>query len=126
MEFLIFSSIVFRGQGLASDFLVPTANLDPSQALLSGLKHGVYFARVEFADQMYFAVLHFGPRSVTDAKVSLEVHILDFSQDIYDKIITVEPLVFMRDVEAFSSLQELKKQIQYDLIQAKKYVKEFS
>ena len=51
---------------------------------------------------------------------------IDFSQDIYDKIITVEPLVFMRDVEAFSSLQELKKQIQYDLIQAKKYVKEFS
>ncbi len=126
MESLIFSSVVLRGQGLASKFLVPTANLDPSVLVDTGLGHGVYFVRVRLEDNMYFAVLHFGRRSATDKEVSLELHILDFSGDVYGEIVEVETLVFLRPIKEFSGLQELKKQIEYDLIQAQKYVKEFS
>ena len=126
MESLIFSSVVLKGQGLASKFLVPTANLDPNVLKDKGLKYGVYFVRVRLEDNMHFAVLHFGKRSATDKQVSLEVHILGFSKDIYGQSVEVETLVFLRPIQEFSSLQELKKQIEYDLIQAQKYVEKFN
>ena len=44
----------------------------------------------------------------------IEVHILDFNENLYDKNIKIEVLKKIRDEKKFESLEELKLQIQKD------------
>ena len=62
-------------------------------------------------------ITNFGIRpTVTQNGVhSLETHILDFDRDIYGKQIEVEFLKMIRPEKKFSSLDELKNQIQKDI-----------
>lgn len=124
MEYSSFSGFVLHGQKLATTHLVPTANLDPD--IVSDLNFGLYFSRVEWNGDVYFGLLHYGLRSAADKQVSLEIHILDFDKNIYGQELRLQPLELMRDVREFSSLQDLQKQIKYDLIDSKKYVKKYS
>lgn len=123
MGSLIYKSLVIRGQGLASEYLVPTANLDPNILNNSVLVHGVFLCSLEVADFSGFGLLHFGKRSATDQNVSLEMHILDFDRDIYGQILEFEIIKFIRPIKEFSGLQELKNQILYDLKITREYVK---
>ena len=52
---------------------------------------------------------------------SLEVHLLDFNNDIYGEIMHVSFIEKMRNEEKFANLDELKKQISLDLDQARKF-----
>ena len=45
----------------------------------------------------------------------LEVHILDFNEDLYDKEIEIEIINKIRDEQKFDSLEELKTQINEDI-----------
>ena len=60
-------------------------------------------------------MMHYGPRS-TDSQVSLEIHVIDveLSRDI--RWIFFQPVSFIRDVQHFESLHDLKKQLGLDLI----------
>jgi riboflavin kinase/FMN adenylyltransferase len=51
----------------------------------------------------------------------LEVHILDYSGNLYGKKITVEFLEKVRDEKKFSGLDELKEQIFKDISTARQY-----
>lgn len=43
-----------------------------------------------------------------------EAHFFDFDRDIYDEMISVEPLFLIRENQRFTSLDGLKIQIQKD------------
>ena len=51
----------------------------------------------------------------------LEIHLLDFSQSIYGKTLTVEFLKKVRDEKKFENINALKEQIFKDIFTAKKY-----
>ena len=44
-----------------------------------------------------------------------ETFIKDFSGDLYGKTLCIIPIEFLRDEKKFSSLEELKKQIEFDI-----------
>ena len=53
-------------------------------------------------------------------KILLEVHLFNFSGNLYNKYLTVEFLRFIRKEKKFNNLELLKKQIKADLLVAKK------
>lgn len=91
----------------------PTANIIPSDPdkLIPG--NGVYFVKVYINDNEYLGMMNIGYRpTVNDSgDIYLEIHILDFSRDIYGETITVEFIDFLRSEKKFDSLDELKAQL---------------
>lgn len=110
---------VTHGNGIGGKRLgVPTLNIDFAQnALIPRL--GVYTASVEVDSKVLPAVLNLGAcPTCGERKIHIEVHIFDFSEDLYGKFVKVNFLSFLRDEKRFSSEEELKKQIKADILAA--------
>lgn len=107
---------VIEGQRLGRALGFRTANLIYPDKLIE-VGRGVYKVVVGFEDKKYLGVANYGLRPTVEAcsKATLEVHILDFDQDIYGKKIKVEFIKKIRDEKKFNSLDELKAQIQKDV-----------
>jgi len=96
----------------------PTANvtLPPEKAL----PLGVFAVKVETPQGTYGGMANVGPRpSFPDAPPSLEVHLFDFSGDLYGKTVTVSFEGFLRGQKKFSGLDELKAQLTEDMARAR-------
>jgi riboflavin kinase/FMN adenylyltransferase len=98
----------------------PTANLEISDELYP--KTGVYAVDVEWNGQRFYGVTNvgFNPTFVTgqgkkDGQFSLEVHILNFKQEIYGEEIQVNFKRKIRDEIRFESSSHLINQIQKDI-----------
>lgn len=94
----------------------PTANIQPDDPmqLLPGI--GVYAVWVEVEGERHKGMLYIGSRPTLDngAQLSIEVHILHFSGDIYNDPIRVTFERFVRGDEKFDSLEALKAQLMRD------------
>ncbi len=102
---------VVKGDGRGSPIGVPTANLEGTENLC--LKEGVYAVLVE---ESLLGVANYGYRPTFGGRRKvLEVHILDFNENLRSKKIKVEFVKFLREEKKFNSLEELKKQIKQDI-----------
>lgn len=95
----------------------PTANLSVDHPDKLVPLEGVYAVTVYVNDGKYTGMLNIGHRPTLNngSNQSIEVHILDFSGDIYHKQIRMEFLRFIRQEIKFSSVDELIAQIQKDI-----------
>jgi riboflavin kinase/FMN adenylyltransferase len=67
----------------------------------------------------YKALANIGTNpTVGNDHLSLEVHLLDFHGDLYDKALTISFQSFLREEKKFASLSELKSQIAEDVHKA--------
>ncbi|MDO4281720.1 MAG: riboflavin biosynthesis protein RibF [Peptococcaceae bacterium] len=103
----------------------PTANIDYDTSLLLP-SLGVYAARawlVDAPEKKYQGVLNIGTRPTVDdsKKITIEMHMLDFSQDIYGQDLCIEVDHFLRHISKFKNLSELKLTISKDVENAKKF-----
>ena len=55
-----------------------------------------------------------------EKKILLEVHLFNFSGNLYNKYLTVEFKKFIRKEKKFKNINQLKKQINFDIKVAKK------
>jgi riboflavin kinase/FMN adenylyltransferase len=94
----------------------PTANLSPNDPAKIVPAHGVYAVRVHWNGNVYKGMMNIGTRPTLDNgyHTSLEVHILDFSQDIYNQTITVEFIQKIRDEQKFNGIEALIEQLKKD------------
>ena len=108
-------------KGRTIDF--PTANI-PIKRIKSPV-NGVYAVKIIIENGVeHFGVANIGNRPTVDGtRTQLEVHIFDFSQDIYSKHLTVLFCKKIRNEKKFDSFDALKKQIQQDAENAKVYFK---
>jgi riboflavin kinase/FMN adenylyltransferase len=114
------SQRVVTGSRLARTLGFPTANLKLKPHDLAF--KGVFVTHVFVDGQRFNAVTNVGTRPTLDGKnYFLEAHILDFSDDLYGKRITVEFLQKIRDEIRFSDIHALKKQIAEDVLTAKAF-----
>ncbi|MBK7169542.1 MAG: bifunctional riboflavin kinase/FAD synthetase [Gammaproteobacteria bacterium] len=107
---------VVYGRQLGASIGIPTANLELHRyrAALAG----VYIVEVRgIGDALLPAVANVGTRPTVDdgIKANLEVHILDFAQDIYGRTIDVIFRKRIREERKFGSLDELKRRIETDI-----------
>ena len=118
----ILSGTVVKGQKLGRTLGFPTANLLPCCEEKLIPKNGVYVVRVSFNNSFYSGLLNIGNRpTVSGATRTIEVHLFDFSQEIYDSKLSLEFLTFVREEQRFDSLEALKNQIISDKEQAMAY-----
>jgi riboflavin kinase/FMN adenylyltransferase len=105
---------VITGKGRGRILGFPTANLEiPSKKLIP--KEGVYAAWVGIENKRFMGALNIGKNpTFEDKKLSIEVHILDFSEDLYNKTIKVELIKYIRGEQKFPSVEKLVEQIKKD------------
>ena len=96
----------------------PTANIKLHDELCPKL--GVYAVTVETVKGNFWGVANIGySPTFGDQMFTIEVHILDFDQDIYNTRIRVNMVARLRDEKKFSSIQILSEQIKKDIEIAK-------
>jgi riboflavin kinase/FMN adenylyltransferase len=109
------SGVVLPGAQLGRKLGFPTANLGLNNELLP--PNGVYVVRVNASEQSLNGVANLGTRPTLgeNSKRVLEVHILDFSGDLYGQKIDVQFLEFLRPEIPFENVNALKIQISKDV-----------
>lgn len=114
-----FTGTVVQGNQLGREFGVSTANLD--LASKPYLPEGIYFVRVFWQGKMLEGVMHFGRRISVDDQFSIEIHLLDFTGDLYGEILQVEVCRRYRDILKFNTREKLFSKIQEDRVAARKF-----
>ena len=111
---------VVHGDARGRTMGFPTANLQTDADLKPN--HGVYAVRARTERGMWFnAVANLGTRPTFDGRGFLiEVHILDFSEDLYGAEMEVDFIHRLRGEQAFEGPEALASQIQLDILQARK------
>lgn len=107
---------VVHGEEIGRTIGFRTANLIyPDNLVEPG--RGVYKVKVEHENKTYEGIANFGNRPTIkdNDKNILEVHILNFDKEIYGDWLKVTFLKKIRDEKKFSSIDELKAQIQQDI-----------
>ena len=107
---------VIKGDQRGSQIGFPTANLNIDKNIQIP-KNGVYKVDVFLKEYLYKGIMNIGykPTVSEGNKQSLEVHIFDFNEKIYDADLTVHFKKFIRDEIKFSSIDELIQQISKDI-----------
>ncbi|QRN85496.1 riboflavin biosynthesis protein RibF [Clostridia bacterium] len=116
---------VMHGKALGRTVGMPTANLGykPYKQLPA---HGVYGTISDIDDRGVQGLTNIGKRpSVDDFNyVTIETFLLDFSGDLYGRMIGIEIHVFIRGVCKFSCIEEVKAQVNKDIESIKNYLDE--
>lgn len=116
---------VIPGKQIGRTINFPTANIEYDNSILLPAV-GVYAAQVWLTKNpslKYMGVLNIGTRPTVDnsTRISIEIHILDFNEDIYGENICIEIYHFLRHISKFHDLSELKLAISMDVENTKKY-----
>jgi riboflavin kinase/FMN adenylyltransferase len=113
--------VVQKGRQLGKKIGFPTCNIDIKDYVLA--KPGVYAVKVlrqnKFKSLKGIANLGYRP-TFNQRKILLEVHLFNFSGNLYNKYLSVEFLKFIRNEKKFNNIEQLRSQINIDLKIAKK------
>lgn len=108
------SGVVERCKQIGRTIGFPTANIRNCDGKPLPL-FGVYLTRVKLGERTFFGVTNVGTNpTFGENDISVETHIFDFCEDIYGEYIQVKFLQFIREQKRFSSVDELKMQIDSD------------
>lgn len=110
---------VIRGRKRGGSQLgFPTANIKLYDELCPKL--GVYAVTVETCKGLFSGVANIGfSPTFGDQMFTIEVHILDFNDDLYDTRLRINLVARLRDEKKFSSIEQLSEQIKKDVEIAK-------
>ena len=121
---LTFSGVVAHGAGRGAELGFPTANLEvDGEALLARLPRGVFAANVrgEEIGSDKTGVVNIGTRpTFNGTSATIELHIFDFSGDLYGKTIEISLRDRLRDERRFESVELLVSQLHQDVEDAKR------
>jgi len=112
---------VEKGRQLGKKIGFPTCNIDIKDYTVA--KPGVYAVKIYKKNKNFplKGIANLGCRpTFNQKKILLEVHIFNFSENIYNKYLTIELINFIRKEKKFKNINQLKKQINLDLKIAKK------
>ncbi|MDC3099441.1 riboflavin biosynthesis protein RibF, partial [Candidatus Pelagibacter sp.] len=112
---------VQKGRQLGKKIGFPTCNIDIKDYVLA--KPGVYAVRVLRPNNSKYVrgIANLGYRpTFNQKKILLEVHLFNYSGNLYNKLLSVEFLKFIRKEKKFKNVNQLKSQIKKDLNIAKK------
>ena len=119
-----FSGVVTKGKQLGGTLDFPTANLILAEKYKLLPKNGVYIVNCWYNNILFEAMMNIGNRpTVNGTNQTIEVHIFDFDEDIYNKTLKIIPLKFLREEKKFNSLTELKNQLSIDKFDALSFFK---
>ena len=113
--------VVKKGRQVGKKIGFPTCNIDIGDYVLA--KPGVYAVKIlrKNSDKYLKGIANLGYRpTFNQKKILLEVHLFNFSGNLYNKLLSVEFLKFIRKEKKFNNVNKLRAQIKKDLNIAKK------
>tara|TARA_B100001564_G_scaffold180890_1_gene151928 strand:- start:237 stop:1136 length:900 start_codon:yes stop_codon:yes gene_type:complete len=115
-----YRGIVVKGKQLGSTIGIPTANIELNQQTELP-RFGVYAVKINVNSQVYLGCMNIGINPTVDSngQTKIEIHILDFDENIYNQQVSFELIDFIRDEKKFNSVEELKLQITTDIAEIK-------
>ena len=116
--------VVVGGDEKGREYGFPTANIETGTEILPG--KGVYTTEIIIDQKTYKAITYVGTRPTVDndhGVRKIETYIFDFSEYIYDQILEIHFLTFVRAERKFSSLDKLIAQMKLDSSLAKTTLK---
>ena len=118
------NGLVVDGQKRGRTINFPTANLELAYPYVYPAT-GVYIGYADVYGDIYKAIINVGTHPTINplAKPLIEVHLLDYSGNLYGRDIFVEFISYIRDEKTFDSLKELKMQLKKDEEVAKNTLK---
>ncbi len=111
---------VIEGDKRGREIGFPTANIMMDNIIKPSF--GVYAVRVNYNNDIFNGIANFGVRPTFDKTKSLpilEVHLFNFSDNLYGKEIVISFVDFIRKEKKFNGLESLKSQIKLDINIAK-------
>ena len=112
---------VIKGSKRGRKIGFPTCNIKLNDYIIPKL--GVYSVMVKIGQIKKKGIANIGYRPTFNGQnLLLEVNIFGINKNLYNKEINVDFIKFIRSEKKFKSLEQLKKQIKIDIIQAKKNV----
>ena len=114
---------VIKGTGRGGRLLnIPTANIDTLNELVP--KEGVYAVKVELEGTILDGAANLGKNpTFGENRVSYEIHLLDFSEDVLHKKLRVHFIDRIRDERAFPDVNGLREQIKRDIERTREILK---
>jgi len=115
---------VIQGDKMARKLGFPTVNLECPKNF--SLQRGIYAGIAIHNNKVYKGVINIGitPNHL-QTKPKLEMHIFNFSQNVYGEIITIHFIEFIRPEIKFLMIKELIGQISLDCEKAKDILAKF-
>ncbi len=118
---------VAHGEHIGTSLGFPTANIvpDSDQQLIPA--NGVYAVKVQLdnSQEQKHAMMNIGHRPTFDGQQqTMEAHIFQLSQDLYDQHLSVSFIGRLRDERRFDSKEALKEQLRDDAIQTEELFKQ--
>lgn len=112
---------VTRGASRGADLGFPTANIKPQNRVIP--RGGVYVTATLIEGQWRRSVTNIGTRPTFGdlTEPSVETFVMDWSGDLYGDVLRVRFLHRLRDEKKFSSVEDLKRQIDCDVGRASRY-----
>jgi riboflavin kinase/FMN adenylyltransferase len=109
------AGVVRRGAGRGRALGYPTINIEPPDRRKLLPPDGIYAVRVEWNGGAAAGMMHMGPRPVYgEADRSLEVHLFDVNDDLYDRLVKVTWVARLRDVLHLPGPEALRRQLDRD------------
>ena len=111
---------IVHGKSLGRTVGMPTANLQLDRNHVLPEK-GVYATYIYVDGKAYPSVTNIGTRPSVDAdaKTTIETYILNFNADIYGKKVELEIVEFLRPIQKFGDLEQVREQVEKDVENAK-------
>lgn len=114
MESYAVNGKVVKGRQIGRTFGFPTLNLEIDESYLTPGR-GVYQTVTNIGGKLYKSITNVGVNpTVNGQKLTVECHVLDFSEEIYGSFVTVHFISRIRDEKKFNSVNELKEQLNKD------------
>ncbi len=118
---------VVRGDGRGRSLGFPTANLQVESAEKLLPPPGIYAVRAILRSGTVDGALHLGPRpTFRGSSPTIEVHLLDFDGNLYGEQIRLDLIAPLRPVTAFGSVEELIRQMERDVAEARRVLAEWA
>lgn len=96
----------------------PTANLVDIPTVIPGA--GVYAGYVRIGTMSYGVAVHIGPNpTFAEEATKVEAHLLEFHGDLYGQTLSLELTRRLRGIRQFAGVEELQRQLQLDVAQAR-------
>ncbi len=112
---------VQKGRQLGKKIGFPTCNIEINDYVIA--KPGVYAVKIHIknSNKILKGIANLGYRpTFNQKKILLEVFIFNFSGNLYNKVLTIDFIHFIRKEKKFKNINYLKKQIVTDLKLAKR------
>jgi riboflavin kinase/FMN adenylyltransferase len=114
----VLSGQVIKGFQRGGELGFPTANIKPDKELMP--PEGVYAVFVEINNKRHQAVANIGFNpTFANENLSLEIHIIDFCDDLYENYLRTFFIQKLRDEEKFENPDRLVDQIKKDIERAR-------